>query len=434
MSPLMLAAGLALFSLLLPNRALIVLSVLGVMLADTPLVPKQAIYFARFVPSGVLAFRAFQLTMSRGTMPARLVIKAWLPFILLSLASIVYSIDASLSAQRLISAAFLLYGFGIGIPLFFPRSSDHQSLVRLIGLLLGSAVLYSLYLTTIGESSFQTSTPGRARGVFQNPNTLGLMALQASFLVSYWWQKESGFRRRLLLAALLSIVAVLLLTGSRASSLGLAVGVVVYIRLKARLEGRILRHLFQLAVLGLIAFIATDTLYPSFLDSLLRTETSSRTILWNRAWILAQDQLLLGVGFSASDSVFHADARYLRSIGIYLFGPHSSLMRLLVDLGLVGVALATWGFYRILRQAWRYMPYFDDPVLGATIYASIAASLTNSLFESWLFGFGSAPTVPFWLLIALLAYQTDVAHQKIISWRRYQARATLAPAMHGRAP
>ncbi|MEM7352708.1 MAG: O-antigen ligase family protein [Acidobacteriota bacterium] len=434
MSPLMLAGGLALISLLLPNRALIVLSVLGVMLADTPLVPKQAIYFTRFVPSGVLALRAFQLMLSRGTARSHLVVKAWLPFILLSFVSVGYSIDSSLSTQRLISAAFLLLGFGIGIPLFFPRNADHQGLVRLIALLLGSAVLYSLYVTTVGGSSFDTSIHGRTSGVFRNPNTLGLMAMQAAFLVAYWWQKETGNRRRLLFVALFSIIAVLLLTGSRASALGLAVGAIVYVRLKARLEGRILRYLFQLSVLALVAFVITDAVFPSFLDSLLRVETSSRTILWERAWVLAQDRLLLGVGFAASDSVFQADVRYLQSIGVFFSGPHSSLMRLLVDLGLIGVVLAIWAFFRILHQAWRYMPYFDDPLLGTTLYASLTASLTNSLFESWLFGFGSAPTVPFWLLIALLSHQTDVARQKVAAWQRYQAKASLVPMMQSRGP
>lgn len=411
----------------MPTRVLILLSVLGVMLTDTPLVPKDLIYFSRFVPSGVLALRTLHMMLNKGAISNYLMVRAWTPFILLSLLSLGYSIDPALSTQRLVSAAFIVCGFGVGIPLFFPTKADYQQLIRLIGLLLGSAALYSLYLTASGGSSV---IQGRTSGVFHNPNTLGLMAMQAAFLVFYWWQKESGVIRKVLFVALISIVAVLLLSGSRASSLGLAVGAVVYARSAARLERRKLRAIFHLAVVGVMLLVVTDSMFPGFFDSLLRTDTSSRTILWERAWIVAQDNIVLGVGFCASDEVFRRDARYLRSVGIYLFGPHSSLMRLLVDLGLVGVALAGWAFFSILTRAWRYLPYFDDPLLGATLYAAVIASLTNSLFESWLFGFGSAPTVPFWLLLSLLSYQTDIVRHKITAWRVHQARMQWVPVAH----
>lgn len=411
----------------MPNRVLIFMSVLGVMLTDTPLVPKEAIYFSRFVPSGVLAFRCLHLMLSKGAVSNYLLVKAWLPFILLSLLSIGYSIDPSLSAQRLLSAAFIVCGFGVGIPLFFPTNTDHQQLIRLIGLLLGSAVLYSLYLTATGSSHV---VQGRTSGVFRNPNTLGLMAMQAAFLVFFWWQRESGAKRKALFVVLLSIVAVLVLSGSRASTLGLAVGALVYVRTLARLERRRLRTIFHLAVVGVILLLVSDSMFPGFFDSLLRTDTSGRTILWERAWTLAQDNLFLGVGFSASDEVFNRDARYLRSIGIYVFGPHSSVMRLLVDLGLVGVGFAAWAFFGILRRVWRYLPYFDDPLLGAALLSAVIASLTDSLFESWLFGFGSAPTVPFWLLLSLLAYQTDVVRHKVAAWRVHQARMQWVPVAH----
>ncbi|MEM7585730.1 MAG: O-antigen ligase family protein [Acidobacteriota bacterium] len=433
MSSYMAAAALAAACMLMPNRILILLSVLGVMLTDTPLVPKQAVYFSRFVPSGVLALRTLHLMLNRGSVTNFLLVKAWLPFMMLSVFSIGYSIDPSLSAQRLLSAAFIICGFGIGIPLFFPHRKDHQQLIQLIGLLLGSAALYSLYLTAFagGTSAF---VHGRASGVFRNPNTLGLMAMQAAFLIFYMWQRETGFRRKILFAILPSIAAVLLLSGSRASSLGLAAGAVVYVRTMARLERRKLRMLFHLAAVGVMLLMVVDSVLPGQLDSLLRTETSSRTILWERAWVLAQDNLLLGVGFCASDEVFRRDAMYLKSIGIYLFGPHSSLMRLLVDLGLLGVLLAGWAFSMILRQAWRYLPYFDDPLLGAVLFSAVIASLTNSLFESWMFGFGSAPTVPFWLLLSLLAYQTDIVRHKVLAQRAYEARRQWVPIAHRQAP
>ena len=163
MSELILAGGLAIVCLLLPNRMLVLMSVLGVMLADTPLVPRQAIYLSRFVPSGVLALRTLQLVLNRGRITANLMTKAWLPFLFLSLISIAYSIDRSLSAQRLLSALFIFVGFGVGIPIFFSRPGDQRRLVQMIGAVLGGAVLYSLYLTLQGGGELYHTVAARAR-------------------------------------------------------------------------------------------------------------------------------------------------------------------------------------------------------------------------------------------------------------------------------
>ena len=162
----------------------------------------------------------------------------------------------------------------------------------------------------------------------------------------------------------------------------------------------------SIVILG-AAFILTVVLLPEFRSALFRFEIASRTVLWERALILASDNPILGVGFGASDHLFLEDSLYLRSIGIFIAGAHSSLFRLLVDLGVVGVLLASVGLVSCIRHANRRLRSFYDPRLGSILLALVVASLTNSLFESWLFGFGSSSTVPFWLCLALLTYQAD---------------------------
>jgi hypothetical protein len=63
---------------------------------------------------------------------------------------------------------------------------------------------------------------------------------------------------------------------------------------------------------------------------------------------------------------------------------------------------------------------FEDKRLGAALLGVVIASLTNALFESWLFGFGSASTIPFWLFLALLSHQADVARCRALTVRRRQ--------------
>jgi hypothetical protein len=83
-----------------------------------------------------------------------------------------------------------------------------------------------------------------------------------------------------------------------------------------------------------------------------------------------------------------------------------------VDLGFVGVILAGIPFVIIIRKAWKFLVWFDDPNLGIALFAVVGGSLANGLFEGWLFGFGSAATVPFWLLLAMLSHQTYQAKLK----------------------
>ena len=103
-------------------------------------------------------------------------------------------------------------------------------------------------------------------------------------------------------------------------------------------------------------------------------------------------------------------------------------MRLLVDLGFVGVALALGAFVATLLQAWRYVRFSRVPELGAALLGATVAGLVNSLFEDWLFGFGSASTVPFWFFLAMLSYQADLAHARVReAARRQQEQAQRRP-------
>jgi hypothetical protein len=226
--------------------------------------------------------------------------------------------------------------------------------------------------------------------------------------------------KRLYLVAALAAAICVVISGSRAAALGLVVGVLVYGRMRGLVQHRSLQFAGRTLAALLLAFILLVIVFPDFGSALFRTETASRTLLWSRAILLAADRPYFGVGFGASDLVFFRDSLYLRSINVFISGSHSSPLRLLVDMGITGLALATMGFVATLRHSIRHLPRFHDPKLGAALIALTAASLTNSAFESWLFGFGSSSTVPFWLCLAVLSYQADAVN---ISRRTSRARA-----------
>lgn len=394
---------------MLPVGSLVVLSIVGVMLADTPLVPHNLIYLARFVPSGVLALRCL-LMLGQRRLPIRWVemLRAWGPLFVLASLSASYSLAPLLTAQRAASGLFVLLGFGLGIPLFFPRIGDRRQLVRYMTWLIGGAVLYSLFQAGTGAGSDNAEIQ-RASGVFRNPNTLGLLAMQAAFLFAYWWRRESRrLHRALMLAPVLGVATATLISGSRASVLGLLVGFLVLAGVTVQIERRAFRRAFGIAVVLVATLFVTELFFPEYLAGALRTETSSRTVLWERGLKIGMEQPLLGAGFGAGDILFARDIENLRRMGIFLSGSHSSPLRLFVDLGIVGVLLVTFAFVRILGHSRKYFARFEDRKLGGTLFALVAASLVNSVFEGWMFGFGSASAVPFWLCLALLSHEADV--------------------------
>ena len=423
--------------LILPTRLLVLLSVLGVMLADSQVLERHALYFARFVPSAVLAARTLVvLARQRFQLVAyNRLLKAWTPFLVFSAISILYSIDRSLTGQRLLSGVFVIVGFGLGIPLFFNRAEDIRRLATSVAVVLVVGVLYSLYVTP--ENPAETMVKGRVSGAFDNPNTLGLLAMEASIVLLYWWQTEKRRLHRSVIAlALFGCVAAVMVSGSRASALGLACGLLVLVRARGRIERRALRNLFWIASTVVAAYMLSDFFFPDFLSGLLRSDTSSRTFLWKRAWLLAQNHPVIGVGFAASDELFERDHLFLETLGIYISGPHSSLMRLLVDLGFVGVTLALGAFIAVFKQVWRYLRSMEDSALAAALLGTVVAGLVNSMFESWLFGFGSSATVPFWFFLALLSCQADRARLRVsaAAYRRRQDESLRLRAQSRRSP
>jgi O-antigen ligase len=264
----------------------------------------------------------------------------------------------------------------------------------------------------------------RISGVFKNANTLGLLSMQIIFVFIYWWQREKGKATGQLLFLLVGATgAAIVASGSRGSALGLVVGLLVFLIGQSRVRGRTLPALWTVILILLCSFLAVGFFYPEYSGGLFRTGYTSRLILWQRAWVLSQNSPIVGVGFGGSGQLWYLDFLYLQRMGIGLAGPHSSIMLLLVDLGALGIILAGLGFSVLIRRAWKMIPHIEDPQLGICLLAVTAAGLVNSIFESWLFAFGSSSTVPFWLFFALLCHQADQAASRVSQTARDRCAA-----------
>jgi O-antigen ligase len=401
---------------MLPVEILMFLCVVGVGLADTNLIPYGSIYYLRFVPMGVLCFKALVGLLLRKSIKrgSYYLVKVWIPFLILSLLSVAYSILPSLSFQRVLSAWFVLIGFGIGIPLFFTNPKKMVQILVLISWFMGVGILYSLYSRPSYES-IPLESYGRMMGIFNNPNTLGILSMQLVFILIYFWQKNKGRNvGKVIFGIMVGVAVTMLTTGSRASALGFSIGILVFLWNNSRIERSKISTLWTAVLIFTSMFLAGEFFFPEYAGSLYRPDISDRWPLWKYAWRLYMDGPFLGSGFGTGDRVFQKDPFFPQlALAAYAAESHNSFLRLLLDLGFIGVGFVVTAFVVLIRRAWKYLPYFNDPKLGVALLGVVTGSLVNSVLESWLFGFGNSSTIPFWLFLALLCHQTDQAELKI---------------------
>ena len=409
----MMALGVGCF--VIPVSSLLIISVIGVMLADTSLVSTDFIYLGRFVPVGVLFARVMSLPLLRKVRGGRSysMPRKWLPFLLLASMSCLYSLEPAMSVQRVVSAVLVVFGFGLGIPFYISDTRKIARLIKMISAVMGGAILYSLFSPS-GLQAPASNEFVRLSGVFYNPNTLGIIAMQAFFPILYLRELEKRkIVRRMYLGILIAVGVAIMMSGSRASALGLVVGLLFFL-MNSKGFTKTFSNLMSAGLIIAGVYLTMGYLYPSLTGDLFRTGSSGREAIMRMEWGMIGKAPFFGSGFGGTDRFYFDEVlRLNRMEGGYLSGSHNSYMRLLVELGVAGGAAVLYAFGGMMLRFRRLLPQFEDQRLGVALLAAVVGSLVNAFFESWLFAFGSSTTLPFWLLLSILSYQADQAAMKI---------------------
>jgi len=403
--------------LIIPIKHLILLGVAGVALADSRIVSYDFVYYLRFVPMGILCFRILADLKFKKFIPKNFYywVKVWTPFLMFALMSITYSLRPSFSTQRVLSAGFVLIGFGVGVPLYLETPKKITDILYLVALVMGVAVLYSLYLAPQHESMpAGVQDTERLYGVFRNPNTLGILAMQLVFVLIFFWQKrKEKFIGKFIFGIAVAAGVTLVVTGSRASALGFTVGLLVVIIGYTRVQKKTFSAIWSVLLVLMSISLVAGYFFPEYSGGLFRTDSAGRSFLWDWTWETYKNGPFWGVGYGNSTELFARETLYFRSNGIYAPDAHNSYLSLLLELGVVGLVFGLSGFAMIIIRAWKCLPYFEDPRLGVSLMAAVVASLVNAVFETWVFNFGNASTVPFWLFLGIISYQTAQAQIRI---------------------
>ena len=291
-----------------------------------------------------------------------------------------WSLFPDVTLRRSIAFLFTtVFGIWLGLRFRFPE------IMRLIVVGLSTLMFVSYFMIfampEIGLDSAQHV--GAWKGVFFQKNVTGRMMVWL-ILALVWldWQKEQSrwVTRPLMILAMLLIVM-------SQSGTGLITSVLVSVALLSTtmLRGSIRNFVPTMALLAALLVImvtAGATFWYDLLYALGRDPTmTGRTVLWEHIVHSVGERPLLGYGYAAYWFGFNGPgSSFTRDWGIT--SAHSGWLELMLDLGLVGVALVLVLLSRLLFQGFFAARYGNSRPEAAWAFAVGCAMLAVSVSES----------------------------------------------------
>jgi len=300
---------------------------------------------------------------------------------------------------------------------------------KVIYLILRSAMIVfvaSYLIIFIGR--FQPFRGQRFQGIFENPNTLGIVA--ALFLPITLWQLLVSKKVTALLLFLLMFVG-LLLSGSR-SSLNAAVFSIAYFIYASSKKIRPL--VFFISVAFLLIFVwGIETLGTEYFMNYIRVATlktgGGRFERWSQSLALIVDKPIFGYGFGMEGLIFGYKGIYVRTTHDVATGltssydysisrltgyTHNAYLGILIQLGIVGFIIFFFPLFILLFKELFSKRDDETPLLRYALRASLLSGLVSSIFESGVYSVGNVYTFHFWIIVMLLVFYRYQDKGKII--------------------
>jgi O-antigen ligase len=249
-----------------------------------------------------------------------------------------------------------------------------------------------------------TSTEGRLKGGFGDPNFLAAAIVPAIVFAAALWPSVRVSVRWLLLASIGVLVVGLGATQSRGGMVAAAGAFAAALVVLRRQRAWVLTAGMGIVAIGVIYF----TSYPKAFDRLVASEGSSgRADIWHVAWRVTADHPLAGVGlnnFTVYSPRYVRQPGALNNVDLIAERPHAvhnTFLQMLTETGIVGLGLLLAGIAASLGAAWKAASIFErrgDEALG-TLSRSVLVAAIAVLMAGFFVSLGSEPMV--WLLLAL---------------------------------
>jgi len=348
-------------------------------LSDSTLLPET---IGTIVNVAVLGSVVFMLVMRRSSEPVRYGVTVLVLLLMVSLSTALAVLNYGLEPSILGEA---LRAFGvIAMALLAGRVAREVPAVPFARGIVGASIPALLAVVVGGVFQvpfFYSVDTGRAFGTFSHPlGAAGFLTLVALLSLFVLRQRPSALPRFTLLLAVLGILFTISLSGLVSTVVALVLYVVVY-RVRIRVSWVVGGTLVTALALGLTttgrALVARVTdLQGSELD---QAATGSDTNSWEwrlRNWYrlvqIWRDEPVFGHGWGTTFDL-------LQPLGKT---PHSGPVRLLVEIGFVGIVVAAWLAWRSWSGALALLSSAEDRPsreLAGLRLVALTAVLANSL-------------------------------------------------------
>ena len=318
------------------------------------------------------------------------VLRYFLPFLLIAVISMANSPQMFTSFQKTLSYSLILFA----APQFLIYSfKDKGPIVIKDIIYLGVFMILMGFLIRFVDPNWVISHGGRFRGLFGNPNGLGIFIILifALTLIARDYFKAL-FTKTDLRWILITLVLALVMSGSRSALIAV---VLFYLFSRFYKFSPFLGFILFLAV-SVGAEILSQNLVPIVqalgLSDYFRVETledaSGRYIAWEFAWDSIQENYWLGRGFSFDEWLMAENQDFLNDLG-HQGGVHNTYLIIWLNTGIIGLLLFLRG-YLVLAIKGAKNSAMSFPLLWMVLFSImlepwLAASL-NPFTILFLFG------------------------------------------------
>lgn len=337
---------------------------------------EESMVFAAKIKPVYLLFLSFTLFTFRHKIVPRLnIFFAFIPFFLVASIALIWSETIGVGIQKTVSY-ILLYIVVPSFAFYFLNNSKdflrHLNYVT-IGVLSLSLIFYVI-VPDIGASHGE-----RLRGIFGNPNGLGLYII-VSFLfyqfTNWRFKRQFSPKEHWLILGLFFMATIL--SGSRNALLSILIFYVFIFTFKRFRYLGIILSVILIPVINYAAFNAVEIIQALSLQEFFRVETlvegSGRLIAWQFAWEHIQDYFFVGRGISFDEYLMRSNAVHLARLG-HEGGVHNTYLILWLNSGLIGL------FSFISAMFYLFFKAFKFDVLAAPILLTVLFCIS---FEPWL--------------------------------------------------
>ncbi|MFL5763747.1 MAG: O-antigen ligase family protein [Bacteroidia bacterium] len=297
--------------------------------------------------------------------------KIFIPFFILSVVCIAFSETVGVAAQK----TFSYFSMFLVIPCFLTKLYREQGtkILRSVILFVTTILILDMVIAVLDHDAAYNVTFGRFKGVFGNPNGLGLfcfLAFTLFFTINNIYTDLFSRQEKILIYGL--IATSIILSGSRNSVISIVLLVLfTYFFKRSLVVGFILSTLFifvSIALLDDIPYILMQLGLGSYFRLNSSDELSGRSVAWQFAWTKIQENVFIGKGFGFDEYIMRKNSHMLGKLG-HQGGVHSSFFSLWLNFGLVGLVVYFRCYFIIFIRAAK-INKIAFPVMYAVLFSA----------------------------------------------------------------